>query len=418
MYKYRYLLIVFLLVPIWLSGQDIAQWRGPERNGIYPETGLLEEWPEGGPEQLWTMKGIGKGYSSVSVLDETIYATGLSDSVESLTAINQVDGHIMWQIPYGQSILRSFKDTRCTPTIEEDRAFTISGRGEVVCVDLSQEQIVWQVDAFNQFEGESGRWEIAESPLLVDDKVIITPGGHKTTMVALDKKSGEIIWSSKTLHDSCAYVSPILVELGEKKIIVNVLSHNIIGVDAENGNILWTQKYPFPEDAIRYELSNHINTITPVYKEGRLFITSGYDRTSAMFELSADGTAIQLLWKQPVMDTHHGGVVLLDGYLYGSTWINNSQGNWVCLDWKTGDVLYEKKWNNKGSIIAADNKMIVYEEKRGFVGLVNPNPEDFKVISSFRHQQGSGPHWAHPVINDGILYIRHGETLTAYKISN
>ena len=190
MYKTRYILIVFLLTPIWLSGQEIAQWRGPERNGVYPETGLLDEWPEKGPEQLWSTEGIGKGFSSVSVLDGTIYATGLNDSVEALTAINRADGQILWQIPYGQSILRSFKDTRCTPTIEEDRAYMISGRGEVVCVDLTQQQIAWHVDAFHQFEGESARWEIAESPLLVDNKVIYTPGGHKTTLVALDNAIG------------------------------------------------------------------------------------------------------------------------------------------------------------------------------------------------------------------------------------
>lgn len=409
--------LIYLMLPAWLSGQNIAQWRGPERNGFYPDTGLLEEWPEDGPAQLWSMEGIGKGFSSVSVMDGTIYATGLIDSNECISAIKQGDGQILWQIPYGHPILRSFKDTRCTPTIEQDRAFMISGRGEVVCVDLSLQQIAWHVDACQRFGGESGRWEIAESPLLVEDKVIYTPGGHKTTMVALDKNTGETIWSSKTLHDTSAYVSPILIERGDKKIIVTVLSHNIIGVDAEDGNILWTYNYPGLDGPIKYELSNHINTITPIYKDGRLFITSGYDRTSAMFELSADGTKIQLLWKQPVMDTHHGGVVLHDGYLYGSTWINNSQGNWACLDWESGEIMYEKKWNNKGSIITADDKLIIYEEKRGNVALVNPDPEDFKVISSFRHRQGSGPHWAHPVINDGILYIRHGETLTAYDIS-
>ena len=418
MYKTRYLVIVFLLVPILLPGQNIAQWRGPERNGVYPETGLLDEWPEEGPEQLWSMEGIGKGYSSVSVMDGTLYATGLIDSVESLTAINQADGRILWQIPYGKSILRSFKDTRCTPTIEENRAFMISGRGEVVCVDLSQQQIVWHVDAFHLFEGESGRWEIAESPLLVDNKVIFTPGGHKTTMVALDKQTGGTVWTSKTLHDTCAYVSPILIEQGGKKIVVNVLSHNIIGVDVENGNILWKYDYPELEEPHKYELSDHINTITPIYKNGRLFITSGYDRTSVMLGLSNDGTEINLIWRQPVMDTHHGGLVLHNGYLYGSTWINNSQGNWACLDWETGEIMYEKKWNNKGSIISADDKLYVYEEKRGMVGLVKPDTEDFQVISSVRHQHGSGPHWAHPVIQDGVLYIRHGETLTAYKISN
>jgi outer membrane protein assembly factor BamB len=418
MYKIRYVSIVFLLFPIWLSGQDIAQWRGPERSGVYPETGLLDGWPEEGPEQLWSTEGIGKGFSSVSVLDGTIYATGLNDSVESLTAINRADGQILWQIPYGQSILRSFKDTRCTPTIEEGRAYMISGRGEVVCVDLAEQQIVWNVNAFHQFEGESARWEIAESPLLVDDKVIYTPGGHKTTMVALDKQTGETIWTSETLNDTSAFVSPILIERGDKKIIVNVLSNYLIGVNAENGEIFWSYKYSELENPLRKNSATFINTISPLYKSGRLFITSGYDHTSAMFELSGDGTEISLVWSQPVLDTHHGGVVLYDGYLYGSTWINNREGNWACVEWETGELMYEQEWNNKGSIISADDKLFVYEEKSGFVGLVKPGPEDFQVISSFKHDQGSGPHWAHPSINDGVLYVRHGDTITAYKISN
>jgi hypothetical protein len=135
-----------------------------------------------------------------------------------------------------------------------------------------------------------------------------------------------------------------------------------------------------------------------------------------MFELSPDGSEISLIWKQPVLDTQHGGVLLLEGYIYGSTWISNGQGNWACIDWETGEIMYDKEWYNKGSIISADGKLIVYEEKQGYVGLVNPNPEDFHVISSFRHKQGSGPHWAHPSIKDGVLYIRHGETLTAYRI--
>jgi len=418
MYKTRYILVVFLLVPIWLSGQEIAQWRGPERNGVYPETGLLDEWPEKGPEQLWSTEGIGKGFSSVSVLDGIIYATGWNDSIEYLTAINRTNGQILWQIPYGQSIQRSFKDTRCTPTIEGDRAYMISGRGEVVCVDLTQQHIAWNVDAFHQFEGESARWEIAESPLLVDNKVIYTPGGHKTTLVALDKQTGETIWTSETLHDTSAFVSPILIEREDNKIIVNVLSNYLIGVNAENGKIFWSYKYSELENPLRQNSATFINTISPLYKAGRLFITSGYDHTSAMFELSPDGTEISLVWSQPVMDTHHGGVVLHDGYLYGSTWINNREGNWACVEWETGELMYEKEWNNKGSIISADDKLVVYEEKMGFVALVKPSPEDFQVISSFKHNQGSGPHWSHPSIKDGVLYVRHGNTLTAYKISN
>ncbi len=194
------------------------------------------------------------------------------------------------------------------------------------------------------------------------------------------------------------------------------MSNYLIGVDAENGEILWTYKYSELDKPLWNPDAPYINTISPLYKDGRLFITSGYNHTSAMFELSPDGSEISLIWKQPVLDTQHGGVLLLDGYIYGSTWISNGQGNWACLDWETGETMYDKEWYNKGSIIAADGRLIVYEEKRGYVGLVNPNPEDFQVISSFQHKQGSGPHWAHPSIKDGVLYIRHGETLTAYRI--
>ena len=213
------------------------------------------------------------------------------------------------------------------------------------------------MDAFHLFEGESARWEIAESPLLVDEKVIYTPGGHKTTMVALDKLTGETIWTSETLYDTTAFVSPILIERGDNKIIVNVLSNYLIGVNAENGEIFWSYKYSELDNPLQQTHATFINAISPLYKEGRLFITSGYDHTSAMFELSADGTEISLVWSQPLMDTHHGGVVEHDGYLYGSTWINNSQGNWACIDWESGNIMYEKEWNNKGSIITADDKL-------------------------------------------------------------
>jgi outer membrane protein assembly factor BamB len=349
-------------------------------------------------------------------MDGIIYATGRQDSIEYLSAINQQDGQFLWKIPYGLSVRRSFKETRCTPTIEGNRAYMISGRGKVVCVDLLKQQVAWQVDAYDDFGGQSGRWEIAESPLLVDNKVIYTPCGHETTMVALDKINGEIIWTSPTLNDTSAYVSPILVERNGEKIILTVLRNYLIGVDAENGNIRWTYRYGELDPPLWHPDAPHINTISPLYHDDRIFITSGYDHTAAMLEISEDGTGISLVWKQPVLDTHHGGVVLLDGYIYGSTWISNSQGNWACIDWNSGMLMFEKEWNNKGSIISADGKLIVYEDKRGFVGLVEPDTEDFRVISSFQHQAGSGPHWAHPTIADGVLYIRHGETLTAYMI--
>ena len=274
------------------------------------------------------------------------------------------------------------------------------------------------MDAFNKFGGHFATWEIAESLLLVDNKIIYTPGGDKTTIVALDKGTGETVWMSESLHDSTAYVSPLLVHYKNKKMIVNVTANYIFGVDARNGKFLWTYKYSDLERPTWHPNAPVINTNTPLYHDGQLYVTSGYNHVGAMLRLSPNADEVTLVWSDSTLDNHHGGVVLVDGYIYGSNWINNSNGNWVCLDWNTGKPMYEKRWNTKGSIIAADGMLYCWEERRGNMALVKPTPKDFEIISSFRVRQGSGPHWAHPVIHEGILYIRHGDVLMAYDISD
>ncbi|NKB72043.1 MAG: PQQ-binding-like beta-propeller repeat protein [Candidatus Latescibacteria bacterium] len=415
----HYLLpIVSLTLAICSSAHasEIAQWRGPERSGVYAETNLLEKWPEDGPPLLWSAQVTGGGYASVTVSDGVTYATGKQDSVEFLTAID-ADGHILWQKPYGHSSYQTgYQDARCTPTVEDGVVYAISGRGEIVAVNAETGAEIWSLDAFQKFSGAHGSWEVAESPLIVDDKLIYTPAGTQTTMVALDKKTGATIWTSDSLNDTSAYVSPILIERGGKKIIATVSARYFFGVDAHDGTILWQYDYS------RLESPDHprapfINCASPVYRDGRVFITSGYDHTGAMFALSEDGTAISLVWTQPVLDTHHGGLVLIDGYLYGSNWINNRSGDWVCLDWQSGEVIYEEKWISKGSIIAADGWLYCYEERRGTLALVKATPEGFAITSSFTVDLGSGQHWAHPVIVDGLLYLRRGDVVMAYDIS-
>ena len=377
----------------------------------------MNEWPEDGPAALWTNEDIGEGFSSAVRKDGIVYVTGKKDSLEYLSALDSA-GNILWQIPYGLPPQRSFPETRITPTIEGNMIYLISGRGQVVCINADSREILWSVEALEKFSGAYGLWEVAESPLLVDDKIIYTPAGNITTMVAFDKQTGETVWESESLNDTTAYVSPIWFERGGKKIIVNILRYNMIGVDASNGDILWTFPYSEAVQPHWHPEAFFINCITPVYSDGKLFITSGYNHTSLLFNISEDGSEITVDWKQPVLDTHHGGVVLLDGYLYGSTWIDNRRGNWACLNWETGEVMFETEWKTKGPIIASGKQLILYEEKSGYIGLVDPSPEEFKLISSFQHNQGSGPHWAHPTVSDGILYVRHGKTLTAYKISN
>ncbi len=410
------LILLFLVIlSQQIYAQAISQWRGPDRNGVFPETGLLKSWPEAGPALLWTNDGLDDGFSSVSVTDQAIYVTGREDSTEYLTALDP-DGNLLWRLPYGPGGKSSYPDARCTPTVEGNQVYLISGRGQVVCIDSRQKKIQWSVPAFDELQGEYWKWGIAESPLLVDDKVIYTPGGSQTTMIALDKQSGKTVWQTQSLNDTTAYVSPILIQHEDKKIIVNMTINHIFGVDAQNGQILWKVKYSDIQPPTFHPWAPKNNCITPLYFDGYLFITSGYDHVGIMFKLLAGDAGIQQVWLSSTLDCHHGQVVRVGDYIYGANWIDNRNGNWCCLDWKTGETRYEKEWHCKGSISAADGMLYCYEEKGGNLALVEPTPDDFKIVSSFEITAGNGPHWTQPVIDNGVLYIRHGKVLMAYNI--
>ena len=409
--------IFTLVIGVWIfalgavQASDYHQWRGIERDGVSKETGLLKEWPEGGPKLLWSVEGIGAGFSSPSIFNGSLYITGTSDKVEFLSAYD-LDGNMKWKKEYGKAYTKSYPDARTSPTVDGNSIYVVSGTGQVVCFDAASGDIKWLVEALNNFQGKQGSWGTAESPLIVDNKVIYTPCGKRTTVVALDKETGETVWASETLDDKSGYVSPILVERGGKKLIITVTGNYIIGVNAENGDIVWQIKYtdiPQPKQ-------KDINIPTPLYHDGRIFVTSGYDHAGVMLELSEDGSNASVAWVSTDLDVHHGGVVRIDGYIYGSNWLSNRDGNWVCLDWGTGKTMYEEKWFNKGAIVAADGMLYCYEEKSGNLGLAKASPDGFEVVSSIKIKQGKGPHWAHPVISDGRLYIRHGNALMVYNV--
>lgn len=394
-----------------LFGEDCPQWRGVNRDGVYRETGLLKSWPKEGPKMVWSQDSVGNGYSSPVVVKGKVYITGEKSRREYLSAFD-LQGKQLWQTEYGKAWSGRFEPARTTPTVVDGMIYVISGGGEVVCLDANTGKIKWTVDGIGKFEGETGTWGTCESPLVVDDKVIYTPGGNQTTMVALNKKDGSVIWKSPSLNDKGAYVSPLLITWGGKRQILSVISKYVFSVDVEKGHILWKVDYSEYGGSRRWM----INTNTPLFKDGRIFVTSGYDHGAIMVEVSKDGTSAKCLGETPDLDTHHGGVVLVNGNLYGSNWINNSQGNWVCLDWNTGEKKYETTWGSKGSIIYADGMLYCYEERRGTLGLVKATPEGFKVVSSFRITKGNHQHWAHPVISDGKLYLRHGRVLMVFDI--
>lgn len=416
----KQLIAIFALLLVYQGAhsQEISQWRGPVRDGHYPGTGLMKEWPPEGPPLLWSCPGIGKGYSSAVSDGSMVYVTGMRDSTDYLTSINN-KGEIVWQVPFGPSWHSSFPDTRCTSTLENGKLYVLSGFGTIGCFNALDGKAYWQFDAAGKFGAAFGTWGVCESLLLVDDMVIYTPAGARTSMVALNKNTGETIWESESLNDTSAYVSPRLIKYGNQRVIVTIMANHLIGVDPANGRILWKYNYAAlkPEESVKvWPGAPQTNTITPLYHDGSLYITGGYNHVGAMFTLAPDAASITLAWTDTLLDCHHGGVVLHDGYIYGSNWKDNSRGNWCCIDWKTGKAMYEQKWQTKGSIIASDGMLYIYDEKNANVGLLKPGPEKFELAGSFKAPLGKGPSWAHPEIRDGILYIRRGDVLMAYDI--
>jgi len=423
---YSALVAVMCFAAIELVAQTPHGWRGTERNGYYKETRLLKSWPADGPELLWAVEDVGSGHSSPVIVSNRVYITGMNaDETKETFSAYSLDGKKIYTIEYGKPWDKTYPETRTTPAIQNSKAYVISGSGEIVCINIADGEIVWKVDGATVFERNTGNWGTSESPLVFDDKVIYTPSGDQTTMVALNTQTGELMWKTKSLGDIGCYVSPKLITYKGKRQIVGSTGVNVFGVNPYNGTIEWTFKdwgdppTPYPANRVQGNTVRvNIATNTPLFHDGRIFFGHGYNVGGFMLQLNDDLTDVSLLWKTADLSTHHGGYVLVDGIIYGSNYTNNASGNWAAIDWETGETKYNESWQQraKGSIITADGMLYCYEERRGTVGLVRATPEKFDVVSEFRVTQGTGPHWAHPVINSGVLYIRHGTALMAYKI--
>jgi outer membrane protein assembly factor BamB len=407
------------IVVIWVlvgfnicNAQQINGWREANRTGVSSETGLLKSWPVEGPTLLWSNLELPKGYSSCSFGNNVMYITGTNKADDILIALD-MNGKILWQTVMGRAWTQSFPDSRATPTVEGNKVYTASGYGDLACIDGITGKVIWTYKASEMNKGTYGSWGIAESLLIDGDKLYFSPGGPETMTIAINKATGERIWKSASLNDKPGYVSPILINYAGKKMIVNVSLDHVFGVDASNGEILWKVAIEKPAD-FQWDL---IICVTPLYNNGMIYITGGYDVGGMMIKLADDGKNANVVWTDKVLDVHHGGVVLIDGYIYGSNWLNNGDGNWCCIDWNTGKKMWEEHWNCKGSIISAEGMLYVYDEKKGNVGLLKVNHEKFDFVSSFKVTQGSsGPFWTHPVIRNGVLYIRHNNALMAYDI--
>jgi outer membrane protein assembly factor BamB len=405
------LMSLFSCIVLNVESQQIG-WRGPGRSGIYNETGLLKSWPPDGPSLLWEATDFGKGYSSATVTDDAMYITGTKGEKDVLSAFT-LNGKKKWEVEYG-SITKNVNspEARCTPTYYKGKLFVISGQGELACVS-KEGKIVWTVNYYQKYEAPMPRFGISESPLVLDNKVIATPGGSKAAMVAFNVENGKVEWETLPLNEGTQYINPLLVESQGMKIIITHSSTYIIAVNSSDGKVIW--KFNFGSvNPDQKGNRNYINT--PIYSDGFVFAANGYGQTAAKIKVSFDGTEPTLVWKNPQINPHVGGMVLIGNYIYSSTHDTNSKGRWICVDWTSGKTMWITDWNNKGSVISADGLLYIYEEKNGNIALVNPNSEKLDIISSFRITKGDGPYWSHPVIDKSRLFVRHGDYLAVYSI--
>ncbi len=387
--------------PVW------PRFHGPKGDNISAEKGLLKEWPKDGPGLLWTAKGIGAGFAGVTLAHGLIYTAGNLDGKTTITALD-LDGKIQWQVPNGPAWTGDPAGSRGTPTIDGDRLYHESPLGEVVCLNAKTGDMVWGLNILKDFEGENITWALAESLLVHGDRVIVCPGGNKASVAALDKNTGKTVWTAKSTGGKAGYATPAQAEHEGLRMILAMNQNALVGVNADGGGLLFRHEHRTQYD---------VNATTPILRDGQIFITSGYGSGSEMLKLTVDGkkASVERVWESQELDNHHGGVVFLDGCIYGAAH-NKHGGGWICLDWKTGKMMYAEKGVGKGSLTCADGMLYTYSENRK-VGLVQATPDGHKLTSQFTIPKGGeGPTWAHPVVCGGTLYLRHGDLLFAYDV--
>lgn len=411
--KADFFMIAFLLMIITATvgyGADAPQFRGVDRTGVFPEAGLLREWPEGGPAVAWKTDGIGAGYSSAVVVNGKVYVTGMLGKDDgNLFVIDESTGALKNTFPYGKETLNDQAEgPRSTPTWDGTHLYFMSGLGVVCCMNPDDGKIVWSVDMVERFGARKILWDYAESLLVEDDHVLCTPGGPEALMVALDKDTGATEWTTAGLDDKTSYSSPIIVQHNEERLLLQATATQIIGANPDTGKLRWS---------FAQKVNYDIHGVTPVYHEGLVYYTGGDGVGGGALELSADGNAVTSKWTDTTLDCLHHGVVFIDGYLYGTGY--EKGGDLVCLEMATGKVMWETREIRQGALVAADGMLYIYEgPKVGKVSLVKASPEAFEQISQFTVSDGTGKHWAHPTLANGRMYIRHGDTLVAYNVTN
>lgn len=387
---------------------DWPQWQGVDRTAVSRETGLLQDWPEDGPPLAWKASGLGDGFSTPSIASGRIFAMGNRGKTEYVVCLDEKDGKELWATPLGTARGGGGDPgPRCTPTVDGPRLYALGRGGILICLETATGKEVWRKDFRKDFGGQVGGWEYSESPLVDGDKLICTPGGKKATLAALDKKTGETVWQAAVPDgDRAEYASVIAADVAGTRQYIQFLGSGVVGVAAADGKYLWRYNNPANTTA---------NCSTPIFADGHIFAASGYGTGGGLAKLVKEGEEFKAeeVYFTKKMKNHHGGMVLVNGYLYGS-----DEGLLTCLDFKTGKLMWEDRAPGKGSIACADGRLYYRNEGgKGTVFLVEATPE--KYIEHGRFQQPERTTlsaWSHPVIANGKLYIRDQDVLLCYDV--
>jgi outer membrane protein assembly factor BamB len=396
---------------------DWPQWRGPDRTEISREKGLLKSWPSGGPKLLWTYSEAGNGYSGPAVVGDRLYIMGTEGDSDVVLALDTKNGKKLWSTRFAPVYEHDRGNgSRGTPTVDGDVLYGLGGQGELVCLAVADGSKRWSVNLKKDLGGQmmSG-WGYSESPLVDGDKLICTPGGRKGTLAALDKKNGKVIWRSADLTDAAGYASPIAVDFGGTRMIIQMTGKGVAGVDARDGKLLW--RYT-PQSTYRTAV-----VPTPIFHDGHVYVTSGYNAGCDLIKLSGDsasGFKAEKVYANKNMVNHHGGVVLFEGHVYG---YSDSNG-WICQDFKTGKIVWkaERSKLGKGSVTFADGKLYCYSERDGTAVLIDASPKGwqehgrFKIPKESQMRARRGSVWTHPVVANGKLYLRDQELLYCFDV--
>jgi len=385
---------------------EIVQWRGENRDGVYNETGLMKEWPDS-LSLLWEYNELGNGYASPIITKSAIYIQGEVDSINFLFAFS-LNGEKLWETEIGGEWTESFPGARSAPTFYNDTLYVTAGMGMLACIDAKTGDKIWKIDMPKKFGARNTRFGFTESLLVDSLHVYCTPGGIDTNVVALNRRTGEVIWVCKGEGEIPSFTSPRIIKLQNRRLLLTFTKKYLLGIDAETGYMLWSHMQEGPSEAL---LDVHCNT--PLYENGYIYYVTADGNGAVKLKLSEDGSSITEIWRNEAFDDLQGGFIKIGKYIYASSY---RKKQWQVLDSDNGTIVDSIKYA-QGVTIYADSMLYLYNDK-GRLALAKPDGPTISIVSEYRIKKGTKEHFSHPVINNGILYLRRGNTLMAFNIKN